>query len=280
MTPLLLLAWRTASAGCPAALTSADLIAALDDAKAAYSNLDVTEFRAAMARVQVGLPCATDEITPHVAAELHRFEGLLGFLDRITERSLTAFAAARSIEPNYKFPESLVPVGNPVLADYEQLDPDSGQTMRVGEPVSGRILFDGSPIAQRPRNFPTVIQLIDDGGAVTTTAYLWPGEALPSYAAKEVTIAAVDPVSGRSIAGGMPTGPNRGLMIGAGTTAALAGLLYGGAFVVHKRYDDPETRIDSLDGLRTVNNSLVVASGASVALAIGLGTSAFVVARF
>lgn len=279
--PLLFLLARVSTAACPGAVTSADLTAALDAAKIAYGNLDVTEFRAAMTRVDASLPCTSEELTPHVAAEVHRFEGLLGFLDRARDRSLTAFAAARSIEPNYRFPESLVPVGNPVLADYDALDPDSSQPMRVGEPVAGRILFDGVEVAARPRNFPTLLQLVDEDGAVTTTTYLWPGEALPTYAAREVTVAnAGPPVAGRALAGGLKTGPNTGMMAGAVTSAVVAGLLYGGAAVVHGRYQDSETSIDSLDGLRTVNNSLVLASGASAALAVGLGTSALLVARF
>ena len=279
MIPLLLLGSRVAAAGCPTPVTSADLIAALEDAKDAYSNLDVTLFRAAMARVDLGIPCSSDELTEHVVAEIHRAEGLLGFLDRATDRSLTAFAAARSIEPNYKFPETLVPVGNPVLADYEQLDPDGGQTMRVGEPVSGRILFDGSQVPARPRNFPTVVQLIDDDGAVTTTAYLWPGEALPPYAAQEVRVAeAGPPINHRNL--GMKTGPDKGLITGAGVSAGVAAALYAGAYVVHGRYDNPNTRIESLDGLRTVNNSLVLGAGAVAALALTLGTSAFLVGRF
>ena len=280
MTLLFLLA-RAATAACSGAVTSADLVAALGEAETAYGNLDVDAFRAAMLRVDEELPCTTDELTPHLAAEIHRFHGLLGFLERAHDRSLTAFAAARSIEPNYRFPESLVPVGNPVLDEYDELDPDSGQTMRVGEPVAGRILFDGVEVAARPRNFPTLLQLVDENGIVTTTTYLWPGEALPTYPAREATVAnTAPPVAGRALAGGMKTGPSPGLMAGAVTSAVVGGLLYGGAAVVHGRYQNAETSIDALDGLRTVNNSLVLASGASVALAVGLGTSAFLVARF
>lgn len=280
MTSLLLTlsAGLAAAADCPEPRTTADLVSALDEAKGAYGNLDVDAFRAAVQRARGALPCVTDEVTGHLAAELHRFEGLLAFFDRDPSRSTTAFAAARSVEPNYRFPESLVPAGNPVLKDYEAIDPDGGKVERLPEPASGRLVLDGRTSTARSQSFPTVAQLVDEGGKVTATAYLWPGDPVPDYAPKAV--AEVEPTGPTSRTTRRRTGPNKPLLVGAGASVAAAAALYAGAFVVHGRYENDQTPVGSLDGLRAANNGLVLASGASVVVGASLGAAAFVVARF
>lgn len=283
---MLLALWVAVAHGaCPTPTNTADLVSALDDAKEAYGNLEVEAFRAAMGRVHERLPCLEEEVTRHLAAELHRFEGLLGFLDRDSDRSQRAFASARAIEPNYKFPASLVPEGNPALAAYTALAPDKGTVVRVADPLQGRLLFDGATGKMRPTTFPTVFQRMDAEGAVMETAYLWPGDALPPYPARSVP---VDLVGGEpdptkpvpDLVGAVRAGPNKGLLAGAGATALASGLLYGSAFLVHQRYNNLETDVSKLDGLRRVNNGFVLASGATLATAVGLGTSAFLTGRF
>jgi hypothetical protein len=265
-----LLVAAAADAACPNPRSTADLMSALDEAKAAYGDLDVDGFRAAIDRARADLPCVTDEVTPHLAAELHRHEGLLAFFDRQPDRSTTAFAAARRIEPDYRFPESLVPAGNPVLDDYGALDPDGGKVERVPEPASGRLALDGRTSTGRSRSFPTVAQLFDDGGQVTLTAYLWPTDPLPSYAPKPE---APPPVAE---GGWRPDRRDRRFLLGAGASLAASAALYAGALAVHARYDDDATPIDRLDRLRAANNGLVLASGVSLAVGVSLGTAAFV----
>lgn len=284
----LLLPAPALAADCPRPTTTADLVAALDRAKDRYSDLDVDGFQASMVEARAVVPCLREEMTRHLSAELHRFEGLMAFVDRDPSHSTIAFAAARALEPNYRFPESVVPAGNPVLTDYDAIDPDSVDIKKVAEPMSGRISFDGRPSVDRPETFPTVVQLVDESGAIKTTGYLWPGDPLPKYVPKPASAQVSsngnggggDNTGGGSVIGVVRRGPDKKFLIGAGVAGAVAGALYGGAFVVHSKYMDEQTPIDKLNGLRTTNNSLVLASGVSVAAAVGLGTSAFLVARF
>jgi hypothetical protein len=285
MLPLLLslAAARAADTACAGPASSADLVSGIQLAADAYSDLDLAAFRDAVYGMRLVVPCLTEPLTPHDAAEVHRFEGLLGFVERDPDRASRAFAAARAIEPNYRFPESMVPAGNGALADYSAIDPDSGARDRVPLPLEGRILFDGQPAPERPRDFPTVVQLIDPAGGVTDTAYLWPTDAMPPYPPRpvvEVAVQAGDPRAGGSPVSALHTGPDRPLLTGAVFTAVAAAGLYAGAFVVHRRYASDQTDFDRLGTLRTVNNSLVVASGAAAGAALGLGTTAFLVGRF
>ncbi len=273
-------------ADCASSRTTADLKAQLEAAEATYGQLDVAGFRDAMDRARQILPCLEDELTRHTAAELHRFEGLLAFVDRDPEHSPTAFAAARAIEPHYRFPETLVPSGNPVLQDYEAIDPRSAKVEVLADPVGGRLVLDGRTANQRPTSLPTVFQLVQDDGRVTDTAYLWPGDPVPPYERRPGPRVAVGPTpepvpgGGGGAASVVRRGPDKRFLIGAGGALLASAVLYGGAFAVHQRYDDPTTDIDRLNGIRTTNNTLVMASGATAVVGLGLGTTAFLVARF
>ncbi|MEQ1505666.1 MAG: hypothetical protein ABMB14_25760 [Myxococcota bacterium] len=288
---IVVVAWAVApaDAACPRGTSSAELVALIEGARSAYGNLDMVGFHAAMVTLDGAVPCLTDEVTAHLAAEVHRYQGLRGFLDRNPTSARTAFAAARALEPNFKFPESLVPAGNPVLVEYVAIDPDAGVRLSVADPVDGRILFDGRPIAERPRDFPTLVQLVDGDGQVSSTGYLWPGDPLPSYAPRERTAAIPVPAPATTrnltaVPGPRPVpawaGPNKGLLTVAAVGAVTAGALYGGAFVVHGQYDRPEASYDTLDGLRTTNNTLVLGSAAALVATLGFGTTAFLVGQF
>jgi hypothetical protein len=272
--PIVLLGLGTeALAACPSPPpTSVQLFEQLATAQAAYGALDVPGFRAAMTEVDQTLPCAADEVTRHLAAELHRHQGLRAFLDRDTDRSTGAFAAARAIEPTYKFPVEVVPAGNPVLNDYGAVDPDAGRSVRVPPPLEGRIQLDGEVTEERPVDFPAVVQLFDVEGKVTATGYLWPGDPLPSYTPRPVEALGERPPAARRAP--------KGMVAGAVVAGIAAGALYGTNYVVYRRYQDPETLPGALDGLYTLNNALVIASGGMAVTAVGLGAGALLVARF
>ena len=160
---------------------------------------------------------------------------------------------------------------------------DKGGTVRVAEPLQGRLLFDGVTSSLRPVAFPTVYQRMDAEGAMLETVYLWPGDALPPYPASDTPLSS-GPEGGSvkqpNLVGAVRAGPNKGLLAGAGVTVVASGALYGTAFLMHSRYYDLQTDVSRLDSLRRKNNSLVVASGAALAAAVGLGTSALLTGHF
>ena len=275
----------TAWATCPQARTPEDLAATLATAEAAYASLDLPGFRAAMTDVRADLACVDTQLSPHLAAEVHRFEGLHGFVDRDNDRAELAFAAARSVEPHHRLSDALVPEGNPVQELYTALNPHEGGYVLVSEPNAGRLIIDGTATNRRSTQFPAVFQLVADNGRAEQTRYLWPEDAPPDYAGQSVATHMVDPtVVPIDPDGGVTRvtrgGPDRRFLLGAGASAVGALALYGGAFLAHRRYDDPETEVGDLNRLRTTNNVLVLASGTSAAVAVGLGTTAFLVARF
>src|SRR5688572_19383475 len=100
-----------ASAACEAPTSTADLEAALLEARRSLERLDTTAFVTATDRVDAVVPCLGEPMTPHLAAEVHRTKGIRAVTERNPDAS-RYFAAARSLEPAYKFPSTLIPEGN------------------------------------------------------------------------------------------------------------------------------------------------------------------------
>jgi hypothetical protein len=269
----------TAHGACPSTrATTADLVAALDEVKLAYTNVDPDAFRAAAAQARSLVPCLSDAVGHHMAAELHRTEGLAAFVEREPDRASLAFSAARSLEPSYTFPTSLVPEGHPVARAYDEAR-WNGEATLLAPPKRGHLAFDGREQNARPSDRPTVVQVFGDDGRVNDTAYLWPGDAMPAYVEAPGTLEA-----GTWVATPEETRLDRkrarGWWIGAGAAALAAGAFYGANLAVHDKYEDPDTPVDQLDDLRAANNAFSVASGVSLAGAVGLGVTAVFTSRF
>ncbi len=267
---------------CGEPTSSSDLTSVLVRAEASYSDLDVDGFNATMAEAHALVPCLKDGVTRHLAAELHRFEGLKGFLDGNPGQSTIAFAAARSIEPDYDFPETLVPAGNPVRDDYAAVDPTTGKVIELGEKEAGWIQIDGRQGLERSASFPAFIQLFDDGGSVEASAYLGPTEAMLPY---EVKPAPPEPIGeAPPDAIGSVTKKKSArvpMLVGAVAGLAASAGLYGGALASNAAYyDDDKATLKNIGSLRTQTNTLVVASGATAAVSAGVGVTALFVARW
>lgn len=178
---LILALSHLATAACPA--KSADIDAALDDAEASYTAMDLDRFGAAVTTATADAACLAERPPRATIAHLHRVEGLHAyFAGKDPDRAAKAFAAARSIEPAYAFPETLVPAGHPVAQTYGSLDPAGVKSEAIAAPAHGRVEVDGRASATRPSDRPALVQVIGEEGAVSGSAYVWPGDALPDYA--------------------------------------------------------------------------------------------------
>lgn len=279
-----LLPSRARAQDCAAPTSTADVETSLAEAEAKFTNLDMDGFRRAVDQAFVALPCVREPVPRHLAASLHRWRGLRAYVDRDPDTSTRAFAAARSIEPSWTFPESLVPPGNPVLTDYAAIDPATGRLEPVPAPNDGTLYFDGRAGVERPASFPTVFQRLDGAGAVVTTRYLMPGDALPAYPPRPAGVAAADPAPLPEQA---PTAERHPLRVPF-VVGATAGVLGSGAcYVLARRSSasyygrDPViTDPDTLAGLRSRTNTLTVAAAVAGAAGVGLGVGAVFVAAW
>lgn len=282
-----------AQAACDALVPVADLRATVKTAESAFARVDVDRFLAASSRLEVQVPCLGEPAPPDLVAAVHRITGLRAFVGRNNERAQLAFASARAVAPDYRFPETMLPPGHPALADYVALAP-TGATEPVPPPAQGELRFDGQPGFERPAERPTLVQLLDPGEAVVETAYLWPGVGMLLYdtAAVAVSVPAaaleapappplevVPPPRPRPARQG-PNGAKIGLFAGAGGAAVAAGLLYGLASSAEATWADPTTPYEDLGALRARTNTLATAASGCAVVAAGTGVGAVLVGRF
>lgn len=278
-----MIAWWLALAAhagtvCSEGSDTTDLTNAIVDAEVSFSDLDIVAFKASTDHIRALLPCLEDPLTRHLAAEVHRYLGIRAFGDRDPDADLY-FAAARAIEPDYEFPPSLIPEGNPVRTAYRAYDLAQARTLPVPEPATGSLQFDARTTLERPAAWPTIWQRLDEDGAVVATDYLLPAEAMPAYPVRQVRIVRVAPMDPPPpTESRAPSPPLRTpLLIGTVTAAATTGVLYGLAGVAHGAFHDPSTPDANLDALRGRANRMTVGSAvaglATVSLGIGLATT-------
>ena len=271
--------WVTphAHAACDLPATAVDVIEASENSASAYENADLTGFMTTTSALEAKLACLQEPLPRNVIAGVHRMMGLRAFVDQKRDKAEQAFGAARAIEPAYRFPETVIPPGHPIMSAYEALDVSDPATKDVPTAAAGYFQFDGRPSQARPVALPTVVQFFNADGAVEVTAYIWPEDGMLDYEQGTPTVA----VGGAPVViDGRPKGPNVPLAIGAGAAALLSGVAYGMASASYGQFNDPGTPYSDGAALRSRTNTFIIVSGGAGATALGLGVGAVVAGRW
>lgn len=233
------------------------VVPAVDEALLAWRRVDLDAFDNAVAQLEQNLGCVGERLTPRLAAEVHRVQAMAAFSREDTLSTRLAFAAARRIEPSTGLSNEIAPPGHPLRAAFEAIDPKSTRFDDLPNLGDFSIRIDGAPGHQRPKDLPTLFQLLPPDGAITTT-YLWPSDPLP------IPVEPPPPVV-EPRRKGVPVLP-----IAAAGLGVLAAGLYGAGAMSRSAYNDPTTSTDKLTGLRRQTNGLAVGSGVAAGAAIGL----------
>jgi hypothetical protein len=268
---LLLALAGVAVAACPS--TSAVLNATLEHAESAFVELDASRLRSDAGDVTREALCLSDRPGRGTIARLHRVVGLAAFIDQDDERARSAFAAAKLIEPEYRFPAELVPDGTPAAELYASASATPAATAPIPAPRDGRVEIDGEPASARATDRPALALIVGADGAVVASAYVWPADPLPSYEVAQPQLA-------QRPAPGARRGPNRPLLAVAGASLLAAGAVYGANLAVHAGYDDLDPYSPEGQRLRTKNNALVITDAALGVVVIGAGVGAVIAGRW
>lgn len=125
--------------------------------------------------------CVAEPLGVGDVASLHRLRGLMAAFEGKKELAMAAFAAARRIDPDYRFPESVVPANHPITGLY--LDAAAllaGPKEAVPHPRDGwDVLVDGQSATERPTQTATFVQVVAPDGHVWRSVWLGPKDALP-----------------------------------------------------------------------------------------------------
>lgn len=251
---------------CAAPTSTAQVLAALELAEAAYAAADPTALEVAQEQALTSLPCVQETVSRSLIARFHRTMGLAAFVAADTPRAERAFAAARHIEPGYTFPAEVVPPGNPALDHYLALSVDHPAAVALDPvPAPGRLLLEGRPATDRPTTWPVVAQVLDETGHVVATAWAWPDQPLPPYPqAPPAPLLAADAPG--------PLQRKLPWLVATVGAAATAGTLLAVSRSAHATWQDPQTvGEERLTGLRTTTNATLYASAGAAAATVALG---------
>ncbi len=247
---------RAAECGTPVAAD--EIEATLSAAEEEFAGLNESGFRDKMNEANgILLPCVQEPLPAEVVAHHHRVMALNLFLVGDETAALRAAEAARVADPDYVFPDTLLPADHPVRAHYDAYEPEQ-KTRNVPEPRVGHLAFDGASTRARPKTHPTIAQLFDGQGNAVSTRWLAARDPLPPYRA-------------------IPRQRNA-LIISSGASLILAGATYGMAWAqrgnLFSSANDPNAEADTLNAKRARTNGLTFASGAFLGVSIGLGVGA------
>lgn len=237
------------SSGCPLPRSSAELAEIAGLAETTWGR-DATAFTEAVAAVDLAIPCVIEVLPALSAARVHRLHGLSAFLRREPAAAAASFAAARSLDPAYTFPESFVPAGNPVDTLYRNaLAP--ADVARFEAPRAGwQLWVDGTASVARNNAVPVVAQVIDPVGRVHDGAWVAEYAKLPPY-----------PTWREGLRGPL-------VAVGASAVVAGAGLWALGAAT----RPEPATLLTVSDGESAELRQAVIGGSAIGLVGIGLGT--------
>lgn len=243
---------------CPA--TRASLADAVSTADRAFADMDPAAFAEASAGLDARVDCLAERLTPEDAAGVHRVKAFAAFVAEDGPATEAALRAMLACAPSSALPEGVAPPGAPLdLALGAARAAGPGPSSPLAQPRGFELVVDGVPGGDLPAERPIVLQRAQ-GARVESAAWVAAGAELPAWAR--------DPVSAT------PARRPRWLLVAAGASAVASGGAYALAWVERRRFDDPETPMEDLAGLRARTDALVVVSAVFGGAAVGAGSAA------
>ncbi|MBN2798150.1 MAG: hypothetical protein JXX28_03315 [Deltaproteobacteria bacterium] len=254
----LALALGAQAASCPDALRVASALEqAVEASDLAISALDIGGLERAVVLLQQAVPCQAQPISPTVAADIHRVEGVYAFVNGREQDATSWFAAAQALAPGMP----LGPIqGGPILSAWDRARPASPPLRTpLPPPLTGALWVDGIYAEDAPALLPFLLQQ-REGDQVLLTALRMPGQPFPAYPSAA-------PLPGQA------TGP-RPLTRAAVGAAALSLTSLAGAAVTRAVFNAESTDWPDVKGLVGLNHALGVGGAGLGAAALGLGVAA------
>ncbi len=204
-------------AGCGAAHSTSEVTHAVDALEDAFEELEPDKVTWASDTLRAQLPCVRETIDTALVARIHRMEALRHAIDDQEDAAAASFAAARSLEPDYALPTSLVPAGHPWRNAYDRVD----LSAFGASPVAAGWLINGKESGRRPTGWPALVQQLD-GDRIVATQLLPADAPWPGASAKPLRDPAPKPVKPPKPPKEPSDGGKLGLPIAAGGLAIAA----------------------------------------------------------
>lgn len=280
-------------ATCEQAYTTGELTEDLGAMTAALRGDDRDEMIRVGDRMETGLPCIRTKVPGQVIATAFRFVGAAQFYQGEQREARRWFRTAIELAPTYDFDVSEVPLGSPLRALFESVKGSAGTDAvavpgkELQAPAGAELWLDGRKL-KRPEatlERPHLLQVVATSDGTIRTAHLVDGNAFPEEYLTEAAVAAVATPETESKKDPGAHQPNYDLavvqvkrvrpaaktpLMVAGGVVALAGAgLYGATFATRDQFRNATTTAD-LERYQSLTNTLVLVSGATVAVGLGV----------
>jgi hypothetical protein len=172
---------------CVSKFSATDVHLRIDAAERVYVDMeeDPAPFGLAVAEASQAWECLNERAQPELAARIHRIKGLHRFVNGDDDAARRAFAAARALDPNFRYPSNIQPTdpAEPFNLIWFGMpaDPVPRGTLPTIDPKAGALWFDGGKTMDRPVDRPTVAQHIGPEGEVQRTEYLRMDQTMFDY---------------------------------------------------------------------------------------------------
>ncbi|MCP4809825.1 MAG: hypothetical protein GY913_25405 [Proteobacteria bacterium] len=301
----MLLALVSTSFACEGVYTS-DLL--FEDLTAINEGMKVEgggEMEKAGARMEAGLACMAEPLTPSLYASVYRSLGVYRFNNGAADKAALWFRSAREIEPTFQFDVESMDLGSALYKTYEAARQYEGAEVvvmdgvRLVVPAGSSIYVDGKLVEEPGSTMDRyhVVQQVGSDGMVRAS-WLIEGNAFPTRLVEEATLTSNEAKEesekekekekesrrkkdAEVLAGGYTTDEVTTIqrerpplktpliVVGAAGLAAGAGI-YAASFSTRGQFDDATT-VAELDAAQTLTNTLVLASGGVAVLGLGVG---------
>ncbi len=295
---------------CPQAYTAAMVQEDLGTMTVALRELDEAAFHRAGERMNESLPCLDAALPRSVYATAYRFLGAWRFISGDPDIATRWFRTAIEVDDTFQWDIQDLPEGHPMRRAYDgeraiaAQAPVAVREMVFDLPPGTELLVDGrswtTPALTTGR--PHLVQLVQQGSRSVVQGWLIDGNALPAdlfisrseAEARAAALAEAESKGGKkarraapaadpgvtsiseadvfavqTIKRTRPAAKTPLLLTGAAGVIA-SGVIYGLSFPAHQKFESATTT-DGLLSARTATNTLVIASGATLALSTGIG---------
>ena len=280
-----------ARAACEKPYTGEQLAQDLGATSAALRSKDDASLEAAGKRLDAGLGCLDAALPPTVFAAAYRSVGLYHFRFGNKERANAWFRSGLELDSSFEWDIAEVDPGASLRQVFDSLRGDAENDPAVVEgqelvvPEGASLVLDGRPLGSAAATTarPHILQLVSATDNSVSQTFLIEGNAIPERFLQAVVVAdAADekksrrdksstytPTDDLSVVKVKRVRPaaKTPLMVSGAVLALGAGGIYGASYMTRGQFDAATTSAE-LSKYRSLTNTLVVASAAT--LAVGL----------
>lgn len=290
---------RFAAAECTTPYTPQQLTDDLGVMTSALRSLDEVAFRTTGARMEEQLPCIRKKLPVAVYANMYRYIGTHHYLDDDYQQAGRWFRLALELDPTFEWDINDLGPGHPLRGHFDSqrsmagAEPEPIAGFELNVPAGSVLLLDGRALTEAAATTgrPHLLLVVSEADGGVRQAEVIEGNEFPEqFLRTETAVAAVEAEDtsrrarraseelGEEVIDGfrvvtvqrLRPPAKTPLMLGGGLGVLLGGGLYALSYQTNQDFQRATTT-DDLMRYQSLTNTLVISSGAMLAVGVGVG---------